>query len=68
MQALWPFFNFCGLTKILVWISDHIRYEVLDVITFPFPNFNGVAVEIWKWISKFISHFTGHEITYPFWG
>ena len=28
VQALWPSFNFCGLTKVLVWISDYIRYEV----------------------------------------
>ena len=34
-------------------------------ITFPFPNFNGCTVEVWEWISNFISHFTEHVITYP---
>ena len=27
-----------------------------DKITYPFPNFNGAAVEVWEWISNFISH------------
>ena len=27
-------------------------------ITYPIPNFNGVAIEVWEWISNFISHFT----------
>ena len=31
-----------------------------DKITYPFPNFNSFNVEIWQWISNFISHFTGH--------
>ena len=36
-----------------------------DEITYPFPTFNGATVEVWEWISKFISHFTGnHVITY----
>ena len=28
-------------------------------MTHPFPNFNGAAVEVWEWISNFISHLTG---------
>ena len=36
-------------------------------ITYPFPNFNGVNVEVWEWISNFIPHFTGHGISYPCW-
>ena len=35
-----------------------------DKITCPFPNFNGTTVEVWEWVSNFISHFTGHVITY----
>ena len=27
-----------------------------------------LAVEVCKWISNFIPHFTGHVITYPCWG
>ena len=42
-----------------------IHFEVCDEITYPFPNFNGCAVEVWEWISNFITHFTGHVITYP---
>ena len=32
---------------------------------YPFPNFNGVTVEVWEWISNSIEHFTGHVNTYP---
>ena len=35
--------------------------------TSPFLNFNGATIEVWKWISDFISHFTGHVIIYPCW-
>ena len=34
-------------------------YEVWDVITYPFPNFNGCTVEAWEWISNFTTLFTG---------
>ena len=37
------------------------------VITFPFPNIDGATIEVWNWISYFITHFTGHVITYPSW-
>ena len=36
----------------------------VDEITYPFPNFNGAAIEVWKWISNFIPQFTGHAIDY----
>ena len=29
---------------------------MLDEITYPFPNFNGTAIEVWEWISNIISH------------
>ena len=32
--------------------------------TYPFPNFNGTAVEIWEWIGDFILHFIIGVITY----
>ena len=35
-------------------------------ITYLFPNFNGATVEVWEWISNFISHFIGHVIVYPY--
>ena len=49
------------------WISNNIHYKVWDEITSPFPNFNGATVEVWKWRSNFIPHFTGYVITYPCW-
>ena len=36
-------------------------------ITYPFPNFNSCTVEVWKWISNFIPHYTMDIITYPCW-
>ena len=30
-----------------------------DEITYPFPNFNGKAVEIGEWINIFVPHFNG---------
>ena len=56
-----------GLTLILARLITHIYYEMWDEITYPFPNFNPSTVEAWERISNFISHFTRHVITYPFW-
>ena len=36
-----------------------------DENTLPGPNLNGGTVHVWKWISNFIPHLTGHMITYP---
>ena len=33
-------------------------------ITYPFLNFNGCTVEIWKWINCFVPHFIMDAITY----
>ena len=52
---------------ITTWMSNHIHYKVWNEITYPFINFNGVTVEVYEWISNFISHFTGQVITYPCW-
>ena len=43
----------------------HMPSKVWDKITYQFPNLSGATVEVWQWISNFISHFTGHVITYP---
>ena len=46
------------------WISNHMTNKVWDEITYPFPNFNGAAVEVWEWMSNFITlHWPA--ITYP---
>ena len=61
----------CSGAILLPWIAFNpgmdkwLHYKAWDEITLPFPNFNGFTVEVWKWISNFISHCTGHEITYP---
>ena len=44
-----------GLTLIPTLISNYIHYKVWDEITHPFPNFKGCTVEVWEWISNFIS-------------
>ena len=43
----------------VTWISKCIHYKVCDEITYPFPKFNGITIELWKWISNFITHMTG---------
>ena len=55
------------LTSVPTWISNYIHYIVWDEITYPFPDFNGVTIEGWEWISKFTQRFPGHVITYPCW-
>ena len=54
-----------GLTLITVCITNCVHYKVCDEITYPNPNVNGCAVEVWEWISNVIPHFTGCIITYP---
>ena len=54
-----------GLTLIPAWISNSIHYKVWNKTISPFPNFNGAAIEVWGWISNFISHFIGRVIIYP---
>ena len=49
----------------VAWISNHMPSKVWDVITYPFPNFNSSAVEVWERISNFIPHFIMDAITYP---
>ena len=39
--------------------------KVWDDITYPFPSLNGYTVEVWKWISNYITHFILDVITYP---
>ena len=55
-----------ALNWIPAYISNHMPSKVWDEITYPFPNFNGAAVEVWEWISNFIPHFIMVvKITYP---
>ena len=61
-------FYWHGLTLIPAWISNHMPSKVWEEIIYPFPNFNGCIVEVWEEISNFVTHFSGHMITYPCWG
>ena len=61
-----PFYY--GLTLISARISSNMHYKMRDEITYPFPNFNDCTVEVWEWISNFVSHLTVHVVTYPRWG
>ena len=54
-----------GLILIPAWISNHMPCKVWDEITYPFPNFNGAAVEVWEWINNFIPRSIMDVITYP---
>ena len=50
---------------LLTWISNYIFYKMWDEVIYPFPNFIGCTVEVWEWLSNFISHLSGQVITYP---
>ena len=39
----------------------------MKIIAFWLRSYNGAAVEVWEWISIFISHFIMDLITYPCW-
>ena len=45
----------------------YIHYNMWYQITYPLPNFNGVTVEVWEWISNFIPNLAMHVVTYPCW-
>ena len=51
------------------WISNYTSYKEWNEITYPFTNFDDVAVEVWEWISYFILHVIEcilmQTITYP---
>ena len=53
-----------GFTLIPAWTSHYIHYKMWHAITCPFPNFNGITVEVWLRISNFIPHFMIIAIIY----
>ena len=58
-----PFYYYV-LTLTLAWISNYMSSKVWNEITYPFLNFNGATVEVWKSISDCISNFIIDVITY----
>ena len=65
MASLWPD-NCHAITWIVISKSLDIDYVHGDIQgrlckNYPFPN--GATVEVWKWVSNFISHFIMHVIT-----
>ena len=64
LQCIYNQFYWCGLITIPALTSDHIHHNAWDEIIYPFPNFNGAAVEVWEWIRSFIPHLTRHVITH----
>ena len=42
-----------------LWISNYTSYNVLHEITYPFPNYNSWAIEVWEWVSNFIPQLLG---------
>ena len=55
-------FQWHGLPLIQAWIKNDAHYNVWDEITYPFPNFNGAAVDVWERISNFILHLLGMRL------
>ena len=55
-----------GLSLFLAWIHNHMLSNVWGEINYPFPNFNGYAVEVWERMIDFILHFTRYVIC-PWW-
>ena len=49
-KPLEPLLRQHGLILVPVWTSNHIKYKEWNEITYPFPNFNDAAVEVWEWI------------------
>ena len=32
------------------WTSIYVNHKVRDEFTYPFPNLDGAAVQVWEWI------------------
>ena len=49
------------------WMSNHMSSKAWDEITYPFPNINGCAIDVWKWIKYIVPYFIMDVITYTCW-
>ena len=48
-----------GLTLFPALIAYHIPTKIWDGITYPFPNFNSCTIDVWEWISDFVTLYNG---------
>ena len=55
------------INLIPTWIRNHMSNKLWDEITYPFPNFSGCTVEVWKRMINFILHFVMDIINSPYW-
>ena len=44
------------VTLLLAWINNHLPGLVMYELIYPFRNFTGGIIEVWKWIKNVISH------------
>ena len=49
-------FHLHRVSVIPVGISNYIQCKMWDEVTYLFPNFSGVTIIVWEWISNLISH------------
>ena len=65
----WHYLPMAHLTKTdkLYPNTDYELYSLYqrDETTYPFPNANHVAVDVWEWISYFIPHLVGMWLPIP---
>ena len=45
--------------------THHMPNKVWNEIFYPFPNFNDCTVEVWEWISNFISQLDTETLLNP---
>ena len=49
-------------------LSEKYVFIVIQFeIAYSFPNFYGVIIEVWEWISNFITQYVMYVITHPCW-
>ena len=67
-EITWPYWTICiiwtsrvsfdllhELTLVATRKCNYMSSKLCDEITYPFPNFKGYTIEVWEWISNFIT-------------
>ena len=47
--------------------DNYMPSKVWDEIDNPYPNFNGITVEVWEWMNIFIPHIIMDVISNSWW-